>query len=484
MDSAISLQMTAEELAEEKKEQLVNIDFKMVTFSLAGKDYAIDIMKVKEIAKAGRFTFVPNTAPFVLGVYNLRGDIIPIIDLRLFFNIEVPERTGNEIESMIIIGLGDQVFGIVVDGIDKVVGIQSSTIQPPHPLFGDINIKYIYGVVESNNRLYILLDIERIFGAKTATSEKRDTEDHKLAVVKQEIPDSPRTSVPENLSVSKPVVVTPAPVQNSVDEVPVSVAGSSIVTAPIVPETTESVDYTFIVESLRSFAKFNTSEVNENWVRNRFSVWLEEKGIDNCQLVTEADVNEFLKPFYSQYTDALWDKSYAESVYKSLPENNARQIQVWNPGCGKGYESYSLACLLHKRYPQAKIKIFAQDIDLINVSNAPLLTVSTKDANTWYKSCLTKTVSGEYTFSQEIKDMVFFEYHDCTNTNSIPMVDLIFIRDVLSFVSSDALENLYTDFEEKLKGNGTIIIGDNEVLADRSRWSEKTIGSLNIYNKQ
>jgi purine-binding chemotaxis protein CheW len=484
MDSAISLQMTAEELAEEKKEQLVNIDFKMVTFSLAGKDYAIDIMKVKEIAKAGRFTFVPNTAPFVLGVYNLRGDIIPIIDLRLFFNIEVPERTGNEIESMIIIGLGDQVFGIVVDGIDKVVGIQSSTIQPPHPLFGDINIKYIYGVVESNNRLYILLDIERIFGVKTATSEKRDTEDHKLAVVKQEIPDSPRTSVPENLSVSKPVVVTPAPVQNSVDEVPVSVAGSSIVTAPIVPETTESVDYTFIVESLRSFAKFNTSEVNENWVRNRFSVWLEEKGIDNCQLVTEADVNEFLKPFYSQYTDALWDKSYAESVYKSLPENNARQIQVWNPGCGKGYESYSLACLLHKRYPQAKIKIFAQDIDLINVSNAPLLTVSAKDANTWYKSCLTKTVSGEYTFSQEIKDMVFFEYHDCTNTNSIPMVDLIFIRDVLSFVSSDALENLYTDFEEKLKGNGTIIIGDNEVLADRSRWSEKTIGSLNIYNKQ
>ncbi len=80
--------------------------------------------------------------------------------------------------------------------------------------------------------------------------------------------------------------------------------------------------------------------------------------------------------------------------------------------------------------------------------------------------------------------MLLFEYHDCTNTNSIPMVDLIFIRDLLSFVSDEALENLYTDFEEKLKGNGSIIIGDNEVLADRSRWSEKTIGSLNIYNKE
>ncbi|MBR1615237.1 MAG: chemotaxis protein CheW, partial [Treponema sp.] len=138
------------------------IDYKMVTFSLAGKDYAIDIMKVKEIAKAGRFTYVPNALPFVLGVYNLRGEIIPIVDLRLFFNIEVPERQYDAIENMLIVSVGEQIFGVVVDDIDKVVGIQKSTINPPHPLFGDINIKYIQGVVEVNNRLYILLDIERI----------------------------------------------------------------------------------------------------------------------------------------------------------------------------------------------------------------------------------------------------------------------------------------------------------------------------------
>lgn len=69
---------------EEQSEKMSFIDFKMITFSLSGKDYAIDIMKVKEIAKAGRFTYVPNTSSFVLGVYNLRGDIIPIIDLRIF----------------------------------------------------------------------------------------------------------------------------------------------------------------------------------------------------------------------------------------------------------------------------------------------------------------------------------------------------------------------------------------------------------------
>lgn len=164
--------------------KLAVIDFKMVSFSLAGKDYAVDIMHIKEIAKAGRFTYVPNTAPFVLGVYNLRGDIIPIIDLRLFFNIPTKVRNDDELESMIIVTVGEQTFGVVVDMIDKVVGITKANIQPPHPLFGDINIKYIYGIVESNNRLYVLLDIERIFGLKPAeeTAEKADAEDRKSVV--------------------------------------------------------------------------------------------------------------------------------------------------------------------------------------------------------------------------------------------------------------------------------------------------------------
>ena len=130
---------------EEKKENAAIVDFKMVTFSLADKDYSIDIMHVKEIAKAGRFTYVPNTLPFVLGVYNLRGEIIPILDLRIFFNIEVPPREENKLENMLILQVEDQKFGVVVDKIDKVIGVQKSSIQPPHPLFGDINMKIDYG---------------------------------------------------------------------------------------------------------------------------------------------------------------------------------------------------------------------------------------------------------------------------------------------------------------------------------------------------
>jgi len=116
-------QLTPEQIAAAiKKEQLSVIDYKMVTFSLADKDYAIDIMKVKEIAKAGHFTYVPNTMPFVLGVYNLRGEIIPIIDLRLFFNIDVPERTNNNaLENVLIVTIEERTFGIVVDAIDKLL---------------------------------------------------------------------------------------------------------------------------------------------------------------------------------------------------------------------------------------------------------------------------------------------------------------------------------------------------------------------------
>ncbi len=124
-------------------ERVENIDFKMIAFSLAGKDYSIDIMKVREISKATHFTYVPNSLPYVSGVYNLRGDIISIIDLRTMFNIPSTKSDKGETDEIIILRLDDYLIGVIVDSIDKVVGISSETIQPPHPIFGDINIYHI-----------------------------------------------------------------------------------------------------------------------------------------------------------------------------------------------------------------------------------------------------------------------------------------------------------------------------------------------------
>ncbi|MBQ0050917.1 MAG: chemotaxis protein CheW [Treponema sp.] len=442
----------ADGAVQEKKDNMVVVDYKMVTFSLAGKDYAIDIMKVKEIAKAGRFTYVPNTLPFVLGVYNLRGEIIPIIDLRLFFNIDMPEREVDAVENMLIVTIGEQTFGVVVDEIDKVVGIQKSTINPPHPLFGDINIKYIQGVVEVNNRLYILLDIERIFGSKA------DNKAAEAEVVKNM---SARMNMPGAGAPAKKVEKKPA--------------------APAAPE---KVDYSFVVDSLSSMRKFNASPLNDKWMQIRYKEWEKERGKDKTQLQDAGDAEAFLKSFFSPCNGTWWTKEYADAVYKALPDNTAKQIVVWNPGCGKGCETYSIACLLRKRYPEAKIRIYAHEVDLLAISNAPLLSVPADVANGWYAPYITKKANGDFTFTSDVRDSIMFEYHDCANTNALPACDIIFARDVLSFLPAASQQTISADFAEKLKGNGIVVLGQNESLEGNAAWSAKTVGSITIFEKK
>lgn len=452
----------AERESAERKEKLAQIDYKMVTFSLAGKDYAIDIMKIKEIAKAGRFTYVPNTLPFVLGVYNLRGDIIPIVDLRLFFNIEVPERKEDSLENMLICSIGEQTFGIVVDVIDKVVGIQKSTIQPPHPLFGDINIKYIQGVVEVNNRLYILLDIERIFGSKT---EAQAIEEENVRV---------------NMAHNAKVAVKSSAEKEFVNS---EIQKTSVSTAEAKVEKHSGDELKFITESLAQMRKFTVSAVNEPWLKARFDEWQKERSKDKIQLSSAEDADAFLKSFYSPCSGTWWTKEYADSIFKILPDNAAKQITVWNPGCGKGMETYSLACILKKRYPEAKIRIYAHDIDLLNVSNAPLISVPAEIANGWYAPYLTNKANSDFTFTTDIKNSIMFEYHDCANTNSLPVCDIIFARDLISFLPLASQKVLETDFDEKLKGNGVIILGQNETLEGEGKWLAHKDGIVTFFTK-
>lgn len=446
----------------DEKEKLAVIDFKMITFSLAGKDYAIDIMKVKEIAKAGRFTYVPNVMPFVIGVYNLRGDIIPIIDFRLFFNIPVAERNNNDLENLLIITVGEQTFGAVVDEIHSVVGIQKDSIQPPHPLFGDISIRYIYGVVESGKQLYILLDIDRIFTGKLNLDSKNAL---KANSVVRQVSLAQNVSTVANVAPAAPVEqVAKASAENKADNL--------------------EKDYNFLVHDLQEFCQFYVGKVNESWAKRRFDEWVKSQDGGSTQLQNKEKADEFLSSFWSRCSGAWWNRNLADNIYKLLPDNAAKQIVVWNIGCGKGQETYSLCCLLRKRYPDAKIRIYAHDKDLLNISNAPLLSIESSFANDWYAPYVTHKVNGEYTFTQEIKDSIMFEYHDCTNTNALPMCDIIFARDVVSLLPESAQTALVEEIQEKLKGNGIVILGENESLADRNVWEERMVDSLFVYNKQ
>lgn len=513
-DDNMNLASVAQQETLDDRKAQETVDFKMVTFSISGKDYAIDIMYVKEIAKAGQFTYVPNTLPFVVGVYNLRGEIIPILDLRIFFNISDKKDEDSKLQNLLILHVNEQTFGVIVDNIDKVVGIQKSSIQPSHPLFADINIKYIAGVIENNKHLYILLDVERIFSKSKdgegdskyenrrngipseeavslqAASAAEGAEKAEIHSGKKEEPlnsEKPEAR-PENPESSEKICAEKKSVQSG----GLSAEKSDLPGAENPARAEESgrqndlpdENYKFVAEGLRQFGNFFVSPLNESWVKSRYEKWVQEKSGSSVQIQNAADAAEFLKPFWSSCTDSWWTDEYAENLFNLLPENTAKQIVVWNPGCGRGIETYCLACVLAKKYPESKIRLYAQDVDLLSVSNAPMLTVPEDSKPEWLSPFLVKTASGANSFNQQIKDSIMFEYHDCRNTNALPMVDLVFARDLVSFLDEDSQKLVLNDFSEKIKGNGSVVLGENEIISDSSEFLEHTEGTLTAFTKQ
>jgi purine-binding chemotaxis protein CheW len=406
-----------------QKERADTVDFKMITFSLAGKDYSVDIMNVKEIAKADKFTYMPNAAVFVRGVYNLRGDIIPIIDLRTFFHLP-QEKKADGMENMLILRIGDRVYGTIVDKIDKVVGINSETIQPPHPIFGDINIKFISGVVEKQGDLYIILDVVRIF---TQSEEEKQ---------------KPRAAIQDNSADT--YYMPPTPVEAAAQPVSDS-------------------DFGFLKDSLFALKRFSAGAVNETWLRRFFTEWSLGRSPADLQLKSAAEADEFLSAFYSPYTGVFWDDDYIQAVKNILPNLSSNSVQVWNLGCGKGYETFSFACILKSRYPDGHIKIWANDNDIMALSAAPNMVFDLDEVPEYYRSFMVRGRNG-YSFNQSIKDSVVFEYHDILNDNSLPELDIVLARDILSFISVQDQERIITDFSDKLKNHGIVILGKNETL--------------------
>jgi len=137
---------------------------KYLTFALAGEEYGISILKVKEIIGMMGITAVPQTPDFVKGVVNLRGKVIPVVDLRLKFGMEPMPYT--ERTCIVVVEIsgpnGPIMMGIVVDTVSEVLNIKSNEIEDT-PTFGiRLNTDYILGMAKINNAVKILLDINRV----------------------------------------------------------------------------------------------------------------------------------------------------------------------------------------------------------------------------------------------------------------------------------------------------------------------------------
>lgn len=132
---------------------------KFLTFFLAGEEYGIEILKVHEIIGLMPITRVPRTPDFMRGVINLRGKVIPVVDLRLKFDVAVKEATSKT--CIIVVRVQGIEMGIVVDAVSEVIDIDSQDIEPAPSFGAEVNTDYILGIGKSQGKVKILLDIDQ-----------------------------------------------------------------------------------------------------------------------------------------------------------------------------------------------------------------------------------------------------------------------------------------------------------------------------------
>lgn len=135
----------------------------VLTFTLGAEEYAIDILSVQEIRGYDRVTAIANAPPFIKGVINLRGDIVPIIDLRIKFNLG--HVSYDQFTVVIILNVGQRVVGVVVDAVSEVVSLATADIKPPPQLSSTLDLAYLKGVATHGERMLILVDIDKLINS-------------------------------------------------------------------------------------------------------------------------------------------------------------------------------------------------------------------------------------------------------------------------------------------------------------------------------
>ncbi|WP_028575893.1 chemotaxis protein CheW [Desulfonatronovibrio hydrogenovorans] len=135
----------------------------LVTFKVGEEEFGIEIFSVKEIIRMLDITKVPRAPDFVEGVVNLRGRVIPIIDLRRRFGLEPAERDKNT--RIVVIEMEGMSVGFVVDAVSEVLRIPADTVEPPPPVVAGIDAEYISGVGKLESRLLIMLDLDKLLAA-------------------------------------------------------------------------------------------------------------------------------------------------------------------------------------------------------------------------------------------------------------------------------------------------------------------------------
>jgi purine-binding chemotaxis protein CheW len=144
------------------------MELQMVVFELADEHYGLDIATVEGIIKLQPITKMPHTPPFVEGVTNLRGTIVPVIDLRKRFDLPHQDETAES--RIVVVYMDKSKVGMTVDGVSQVLRINSEAIEPPPPMATTVHSAFIKGIAKLDNQLVILLDLNKVLSHEEFSS--------------------------------------------------------------------------------------------------------------------------------------------------------------------------------------------------------------------------------------------------------------------------------------------------------------------------
>jgi purine-binding chemotaxis protein CheW len=158
------MNMNTEAVSTSASGNLKNAAGEYLTFVLGTEQYGLEILKVQEIRGYDAVTQIANTPDFIKGVVNLRGKIVPIVDLRIKFNLGKVEY--DEFTVVIILNLSGRVVGIVVDGVSDVMALKEEQLREVPSLVTSIDTKYIVGLATVEQHMLILVDIEKLMSSQ------------------------------------------------------------------------------------------------------------------------------------------------------------------------------------------------------------------------------------------------------------------------------------------------------------------------------
>jgi purine-binding chemotaxis protein CheW len=142
-----------------------------LTFVLGEEQYGIEILKVQEIKGYSAITPIPNTPPHIKGVINLRGTVVPVVDLRAKFSLADTEY--NKFTVIIVVTVGEKVIGMLVDAVSDVLDIAASEMRAAPDLGVHVDMRFISGMATIGERMTVLLDIDRLLSADEAVAQER-----------------------------------------------------------------------------------------------------------------------------------------------------------------------------------------------------------------------------------------------------------------------------------------------------------------------